>query len=73
MGVPPYIYTDMDKIIGTPGIFLYCKTLALNFSLTKSISAKFIYFFYCPITSLPQKLNFLVSAVLTTYCASTLY
>ena len=65
--------TDMDKIIGTPDIFLYYKTLALNFSLAKSISVKFLSFFYCPIISLPQKLNFSVSAVLTIYCASTLF
>ena len=30
-----WIYTDLDKIIGTPGIFVSSLTLALNFSLPK--------------------------------------
>ncbi len=29
------MYTDLDKIIGTPGIFVSSLTLALNFSLAK--------------------------------------
>ena len=55
----------MDKIIGTPGILLYCKTLALNFSL---ILVKFLLF---PYYQSCAQLDFAVSAVLTTYCAAT--
>jgi hypothetical protein len=28
----PTLYTDLDKIIGPPGILLYCITLAVKFS-----------------------------------------
>ena len=47
----------MDRIIGTPDIFLYCRTLALNFSLAKLHLIKFLSSsFYCQFTSLVHSL-----------------
>ena len=45
-------YTDLDKIIGTPGIFVYSKTLALNFSLAKPNICRISFFMDCAIVSI---------------------
>ena len=43
--------TDLDKIIGTPGIFVCSLTLALNFSLAKPNVFRISFFMDCVIVS----------------------
>ena len=47
-----YVYTDLDKIIGTPGIFVSSLTLALNFSLPKPNVFRISFFMDCAIVSM---------------------
>ena len=44
--------TDLDKIIGTPGIFGSSLTLALNFSLAKPDVFQISFFMDCAIVSM---------------------
>ena len=49
--------TDLDKIIGTPGIFVCSLTLALNFSLAKPNVFGISFFMDCAIVSMSHSLS----------------
>ena len=49
--------TDLDKIIGTPGIFVCSLTLALNFSLAKLSVFRVSFFMDCAIASMQHSLS----------------
>ena len=59
-----YIHSDLSKIIWTPGIFLYCKTLAL-ISPCNINFRQICFLVLLPYYQFCKQLDFLVSAVLT--------